>query len=114
MIEHVAESVLLLVVGMTCVFSSLMFLAGMIWVLKAVDEAINAHRVRRYEMKVEKKTIDPEHNDVIIAVISAAVTTVLRRPVTVRRLRFLGGAMGGSWTSAGRSTIMSSHTITKN
>ena len=109
--ELLLESGLLLVVGISAVFTSLLMLAGMIWLFKAADEALNAKRVRKYAVKVENKGIDPDHNDEIVAVISAAVIAAIQRPVQVRHIRFLGEQGEDQWASAGRSTIMSSHTF---
>ena len=113
MFERLSESSLLLIVGMGGVFASLLVISGMIWVFKFVDETLNSRRVKKYAEKVEQKSVDPDHNDELIAVVSAAVAATLLQPVTVRRIRFLGDTSGESWTSAGRGSIMASHTIKK-
>ncbi|GEM_PF-1004796 len=113
MLERLSESALLLVIGMSTVFLSLLFLAGMIWVIKQTDELLNARRIRKYSENVERKTVDPELNDETIAVIAAAATEAAHRPVVIRRVSFLKAQAGGSWSSSGRINIMASHSIAK-
>lgn len=107
------ESLLLLVVGMTIVLASLLLLAGMISGLKTLDERINRFRIRRYSEKVETEKKEDEVNDELVAILAAAVMTTLRKPVLVRKVRFLGETQGGAWASTGRLSIMASHRIIK-
>jgi Na+-transporting methylmalonyl-CoA/oxaloacetate decarboxylase gamma subunit len=109
--NNLFETLLLLVVGMTGVFSALLLLAGIIGLFRWSDERLNRKRISSYSKKVETQRVNPDINDEIIAVITAAAEAVLKRPVVVRTMHFLGDSADGSWSATGRSTIMSSHTI---
>ncbi|MBL7993865.1 OadG family protein [bacterium] len=111
MTEKLLEASLLLVAGMTAVFVSLSGLALMIWLIKSADEKVNALRIRWYAKKVEVKP--EEVHDELAAVISAAVFTVLRKPVTIRKIRFLDNRGEDAWAVTGRLNIMASRPIRK-
>jgi sodium pump decarboxylase gamma subunit len=113
MSDQIVESVMLLVVGMSGVFVSLLLLAGMIWLFKFADERFNAWRIRTYARKVEANPDEEGINDEVAAVIAAAVTAALKRPVVIRRMRFLGPVSDASWAVTGRLNIMASHLIPK-
>lgn len=111
MTEKLFESLLLLVVGMTGVFISLSLLAVMIWMIKTADEKINLLRILSYAKKVE---VQPDEiNDELVAVISAAVFTTLKKPVVIRKIRFLDNRAGDAWAVTGRVNIMASRPIRK-
>jgi sodium pump decarboxylase gamma subunit len=113
MIEKLLESVLLLLVGMTGVMLSLVFLAGMIAMFKIVDERLNAWKIRRYSEKVAVKLPEDELSDERVAVITAAVSTILKKPIRIRRIRLFDAQASGAWTSTGRLNIMASHHIAR-
>jgi len=113
MTDPIIEAVLLLVVGMSAVFSALLLLAGMIWLLEWADTRLNSLRIRKYAEKVESHKVDDEVNDEIVVVITAAVTTTLKQPVIVRKIRFLNSGPGPAWAVTGRLNIMASHAIAK-
>jgi sodium pump decarboxylase gamma subunit len=112
-VENLTESFLLLVVGMSGVFLSLMFLAGMIWTFRFADEELNKRRIKKYAAKVETKQVEDDINDELVAVIVAAASATLHKAVTVRRVQFLGQQAGGAWSVTGRLNIMASHAISK-
>lgn len=109
----IGEAVLLLVVGMSSVFLALALLGAMIRGMKWADEAINAHRIRSYAQKVEAQRVDEELNDEIVAVLTAAASAMMKKPVTVRTIRFLSGGPVPAWAVTGRLNIMASHAIAK-
>ncbi len=113
MFDSVKESLLLLVIGMTGVFSSLFVLAGMIWGMRKTDEAINSWRIRTYSKRVEEHKVDPEVNDELIAVIAGAVEIAIRKKAVIRRIRFIDRDIAPSWAVTGRLNIMASHSIQK-
>ena len=113
MTDPIIEVILLLIVGMAVVFTALLLLAGMIRLLIWGDSRINAMRIRKYADKVETHQVDDEVNDEIVAVITAAVTTSIRKPVVVRKIRFLESGAEPAWAVTGRLNIMASHAITK-
>jgi sodium pump decarboxylase gamma subunit len=112
--QRIVESLLLLVAGMTSVFTALLLLAGMIRLLEWTDRTLNTKRIKKYSEKVETHKVDDELNDEIVAVIAAAVAATLRPPVRIRRIRFLtGGGSDPAWAVTGRLNIMASHAIAK-
>jgi sodium pump decarboxylase gamma subunit len=113
MTDPLIEAILLLVAGMAAVFSALLLLAGMIRLLEWADTRINMIRIRKYADKVETHQVDDEVNDEIVAVITAAVATTIRKPVVVRKIRFLASGAEPAWAVTGRLNVMASHAITK-
>lgn len=107
------ESLLLLVIGMAGVFSSLVVLAGMIWIIRKTDETINAWRIRNYSKKVEQHKVDPEINDELIVVLAGAVEATIKKRAVIRRIRFIDRDFAPSWAVTGRINIMASHSIQK-
>ncbi len=114
-IVMIEEGLLIMVVGMGGVFASLLLLMIMIWFMRTVDEHLNNRRIRTYTEKVEARQVDSDElNDEIVAAISAAVSTMLKPHVVIRRIRFLSSVQGEeSWAVTGRTGIMSSHTVPK-
>lgn len=113
MFEKLFESVLLLIVGMGGVLLSLSAFAVMIWLFKVLDEKFNAYRIRHYSETIEIKPAEDELNDELIAVIAAAATAVMKKPVVIKKIHFLNQAAGSSWAVTGRLNIMASHLISK-
>ena len=113
MMDLMLEASLILVVGMGVVFLSLLLFAGLIVALRASDERFNLFRIRRYTARVEAKPGQEDVNDELVAVLTAAAAVAIRKPVRIRRMRFLDGAATGAWTSTGRLNIMASHAIPK-
>ncbi len=113
MTDPIVEALLLLVVGMASVFAALFLLAGMIRFLEWADSRINTIRIRKYADKVETHQVDDDVNDEIVAVITAAIAATIRKPVVVRKIRFLESGAEPAWAVTGRLNIMASHAITK-
>jgi sodium pump decarboxylase gamma subunit len=112
-VENLYQSILLLVIGMSVTITVLASLAGLIWLLKAVDEKVNSRRIRTYAEKVETHKVDVDVNDEIVAVLAAAAAATLRRPVSIRRVRFLIPSAEPAWAVTGRLNIMASHAISR-
>ncbi len=113
MLNLLLDASLVLVVGMGVVVLSLLMFAGLIVVLRASDERFNIFRIRRYNAKVEAAPAHEGVNDELVAVLTAAAAVAIRKPVRIRRMRFLDTASAGAWTSTGRLNIMASHAIPK-
>jgi len=114
MVDRLIESLLLLALGMTGVFCSLILLAGMIQLLKVVDEWLNRRRIERYTREIETKTMDAEElNDELAAVVTAAAVATLKKPIAIRRIRLFDSREAGAWAVTGRLNIMASHAIAK-
>jgi sodium pump decarboxylase gamma subunit len=115
MYDNFIESLLLLVVGMAGVFSALLLLAAMIWTFRMIDERLNKRRIQKYAAKVESKLVDDVINDELVAVLTAAAASVLKKPIRMKRIQFLAGAGTDSaaWAATGRLNVMASHSIPK-
>ena len=113
MFENLGESVVLLAVGVTGVFVCLLLLALMIWAFRTADEWLNKKRIQKYSERVESHLADEDINDELVAVLSAAASSILKKHIKVRRIHFLGDTEGTSWASTGRLNIMASHLIPK-
>jgi sodium pump decarboxylase gamma subunit len=111
MVDLLLEATLILAVGMLVVFLSLLLFAGLIVALRAADEQFNLFRIRRYTRRLAATPEPQEVHDELVAVLTAAVTVAMRRPVRIRRMRFLDGGAPGAWTSTGRLNIMASHHV---
>jgi hypothetical protein len=91
---------LILIVGMAVMLAVLGFIAGLLW--------------RRGSTGSEARhdagdTVDYE----TVAVLAAAATMMLKRPVSIRRVRFLKPSVEPAWAVTGRLNIMASHAISR-
>lgn len=112
MSEKLIEALLLMVVGMSGVFASLLFLAAMIFGFRWWDEASNARKIKKYSTKLAEIPADEDAvHDELIAVLSAAVESTFGKGVVIRRIALFGKPGSSAWKSHGRQTIMSSHSI---
>ena len=113
MTDPIVEALLLMVAGLSAVFSALLLLAGMIRLLEWADTRLNSLRIRKYAEKVDSHQIEDDVNDEVVAVITAAIATTLKQPVVVRKIHFLSSGPGPAWAVTGRLNIMASHAIAK-
>ena len=111
--DNITESLLLLVVGMSVTLVVLSALAGLIWFLKNADEWLNSRRIKNYATKVDTHKVDVDLNDEIVAVLAASATVMLKRPISIRRVRFLEPSAEPAWAVTGRLNIMASHAISR-
>jgi hypothetical protein len=49
-----------------------------------------------------------------LAVLTAAVTVAVQRPIRLRRIRFIERRGGSTWAAMGRVNIMASHLVNRN
>lgn len=112
--DKLVESFDVLLIGMLGVFSSLAFFSFLIWVLKKSDNFFKNKSINKSLEKIhsetEKEGFNPDEE--LIAVISAAATAALKRPVKIRTIHFLD-SKNDSWASSGRIQVMASHQISK-
>jgi sodium pump decarboxylase gamma subunit len=113
MADKIIESLLLLVVGMSCVIIVLFFLSFIIYTGKWIDETINQLRIHIYSKKIESGPAVDEINDELIAVLTAAVMTTYRKNIRIRKVKFLDHTSQPTWAVTGRLNVMASHLITK-
>jgi Na+-transporting methylmalonyl-CoA/oxaloacetate decarboxylase gamma subunit len=113
MVDQLLQGLLLLAVGMVGVMLSLTLLAGMISVLKLIDERTNTWKIRRYEERIALNLPDHQPSDELIAVLSAAAHITLARRIRIHRVRLFDAPESGAWASTGRLNIMASHQIAR-
>ena len=121
----ITDGLMLLVVGVSVVFAALVLILVTIKLLGRVDTAIELSGRKPAGAKYAPGGEDappvaspsqpgpagtsgspgPE----LIAVLAAAATAALRRPVRVTRVRFVSAAPAPGWVVAGRGGIMTSH-----
>ncbi len=121
----ITDGLMLLVVGVSVVFAALVLILVTIKMLGRVDMAIELSGRKPAGAKHASGGEDappaaspsqpgpagtstspgPE----LIAVLAAAATAALRRPVRVTRVRFVSATPATGWVVAGRGGIMTSH-----
>jgi sodium pump decarboxylase gamma subunit len=109
-VAPIQDALLVLLVGMAAVFACLSVLALLIWVVRSADETLNARKIRSYAATVPGLP-EEEINDELVAVITAAAVAAVKRPLEIRRMRFLGPEGGRTWAATGRLNIMGSHAV---
>jgi|DewCreStandDraft_4_1066084.scaffolds.fasta_scaffold00292_10 Na+-transporting methylmalonyl-CoA/oxaloacetate decarboxylase gamma subunit len=111
--EKLIEALLILFVGMTSVFLSLLFFYIVIFMIREVDEKLNNFLVQKKlvptKLDTEKAQIKPE----IVAAISAAAYQTFHQPVKIKKIHFLDDSSSREWAVSGRINIMGSHNIKK-
>ncbi len=113
MSEPLMQGVSLSVLALGIVVVTFVVLILAVRVIRWADERLNALRIAEYAQKVETHQIADDVNDEIVAVITAAVAATLKRPVIVRKVRFLSTETEPAWAVTGRLNIMASHAIAK-
>ena len=113
-LENLSLAIEIIILGMGTVFSSLAFFAFLIWSMTSIDERYNKYKIKKYSILLEKKEVSEEHNDEIIAVISAAIFNALRKEVVIHKIHFLDNSKVTAWASSGRDSLMSSHYVKRN
>ncbi len=99
-------------IGIFVVLISLSFFSIIIAIIHKIDEKINEMRARKHlKSTVEEPTmIDPK----IVAVITAAALETFKKPIKIKRIKFVDKhTMPSSWSSSGRLSIFESHKIIK-
>ncbi|ROL56475.1 hypothetical protein D9V86_12850 [Bacteroidetes/Chlorobi group bacterium ChocPot_Mid] len=86
--DKLSESLVVMLVGISAVFSSLFFFYIIIMILQFIDNKLNSIRVQ----KKLTPLINEEKNDLklspeIVAVISAAVYEVIKKPIVVKKIK---------------------------
>ena len=100
--DNVSQSLQLLVIGMSVTLVVLSVVAFFV-----------IRRIRSHADTVNMHHGDADLNDETVAVLAAAATIMLKRPVSVRRVRFLVPAAEPAWAVTGRLNIMASHAISR-
>lgn len=96
-VESISLGIVMLIVGVAVMLVVLGFIAGLLWQRRSTDN----------------KRAGGDLDDETIAVIAAAAAMTLKRPVSIRRVRFLAPAAEPVWAVTGRLNIMASHAISR-
>ena len=122
--ELIEEALVLMLVGMTVVFTgliALLVLANLIGLLgetrgsktaspQATAMPQTVPSAAGASVPQQAAPITPETDPQLIAVLTAAATAALQRPVRVQSARnYLGRQRLGGWSQMGRRSIMTSH-----
>jgi len=123
--SDISQGLTLMAVGMVVVFSALVALLLVIGAISrfgddrprvvadsplqtasAANAKAKAEAAKSPEKAEEKgPAIDPH----VLAVLTAAATSVVKRPVVIRQARFVRTIDAAAWSRQGRRTIMASH-----
>ena len=115
MLERLLYTLELAVVGISVVFSALIFFSFIIWLMKFIDAKISEKKTQKTLVDIQPESQEIEENDEnLVAVIAAAVYVVLGKKARVKHIQFLDNhAQEGNWAASGRLSVMSSHNINK-
>ena len=103
MIEKLLYSLILTFVGMSGVFSVLIFFSFIIWLMKYIDAKVTENIIRKAEKRLDTvlESIDDERK--IVAAITAAINAATGKKARIKQIQFLGKQpQEGKWASAGR------------
>ncbi len=112
--ENINEAIVVMIVGLGGVFTSLVFFYLLMLALNGIESRINKSRASRKlspkpaANSEEQINISPE----IVAVISAAAYETFRKPVVVKKVKYLKQT-DSKWSETGRMIVMGSHNINK-
>ncbi|MFH1051703.1 MAG: OadG family transporter subunit [bacterium] len=115
MYEKLTEALIVMIVGIGGVFLSLLFFYLLMIVLNVVDSKVNKYRVnKKLSPKTKLDNIEPkiQITPEIVAVISAAAYEVFKKPVVVKKIKYLTKS-ATTWSETGRMIVMGSHNINK-
>jgi len=115
MAEKLSEALIVMAVGMSGVFASLLFFYLLMVVLNYADSKINQYRVsKKLSPKANLDTNEPivQITPELVAVISAAAYEVFKKPLVVKKIKYLNKT-ANSWSESGRMIVMGSHNINK-
>ena len=104
--EKVTEALAITIIGMGVVLCALLALQLAVALIRGVDYMVHSLRPQGGH----RPAGDEEISDEEVAVITAAVTSTFKRPVTIHHIRMLPESAQDSWSRLGRIDIMRSHT----
>ena len=118
--EKLIEALEVLVIGMGAIFASLIFFYLLIVVLKKADTMMAKSDAKKAQDKSDADSLliteksSEASNDItpeLIAVISAAAYSIVRKPVRVKTISFLGNKDDSTWSQIGKIDVISSHNV---
>lgn len=115
MFEKLIEALEVLVIGMGAIFASLFFFYLLILVLKKIDEKLaksDAQKdLAKENLNANTEQLEDEISPELIAVLSAAAYSVVRKPIRIKTISFLGGQDDSTWSKMGKMDVIGSHNI---
>jgi Na+-transporting methylmalonyl-CoA/oxaloacetate decarboxylase gamma subunit len=96
----------LMIVGMLVVFTSLSVIGLLIALINRLLDSSEAAKP-----VVEAAPASAKTDTELVAMLTAAATAALRRPVRVHRVRMLGLTSRQHWVAEGRAGVMTSHRV---
>lgn len=113
MLDKLFEALVVMLVGVSAVFSSLLFFYIIIVILQLIDNKLNSIRVNKKLTPLKNEVDDDlKLSPEIVAVISAAIYEVVKKPIIVKKIKYLSKS-DSSWSETGRMIVMGSHNINK-
>lgn len=111
------QGLIIMVVGMLVVFAALAVLMGLIELINGLTSEKKPGAIASPAAKPETTddiaTMAPApttgHDPHMIAILTAAATAALRRPVAVKSARLVSTQPDSAWARQGRRSIMGSH-----
>ncbi len=111
--HHMTEGLQLTVVGMGVVFFGLIAIWVMTTVLNKMTQEPEKAPAPAPAPTPAASTNPDEISPETFAIITAAVMTVVRKPIRIERVRFVSQQNSGAWAEHGREAIHGSHRIRK-
>jgi Na+-transporting methylmalonyl-CoA/oxaloacetate decarboxylase gamma subunit len=111
--NNLLEALLVMIIGLSGVFLSLLFFYIIIFFLQKSDEKLNKYLVQK---KLEPNIIDTNITQIkpeIVAAISAAVFETFHKKIVIKKIHFLDDDKSSQWATSGRINIMGSHNLKK-
>jgi len=109
------DALMVMIVGMSVVFTSLAFFYVVIVLINKLNNYYNNFRVNKKLLEfTEPSESTAPISDELVAVISAAVFETLNKKVRIKKIQYLdANSYSTSWLSSGRASLLSSHNIHK-
>lgn len=113
--ENLIVATEMLIVGMSGVFFVLIFLAFVIWIMKAFDaKSQKAKQVEQPVLQVQKEFFESRTDKELVAIITAAAMAATGgKRLKVKKISFLSQGHDAGWVGSGRQGVMASHQIHK-
>ncbi len=118
--ERLIEALEVLVIGMGAIFASLTFFYLLIVVLKKADTIMAKNDQKKAQAKSDADDLIVAEDNIVttdeitpelIAVISAAAYSIVRKPVRIKTISFLGNKDDTAWSQMGKMDVISSHNV---
>jgi len=100
-------------VGLVIVFTALCLIALFIKLISKLDKTfIKAEKKQKHEA-INRGKNEPGIDDITLIIIAAAVCAILGKKSKIRKIKKIDNQKN-TWATAGRLTLMASHSLKKN